>query len=69
MDSLHDSLPGFDVDAEAARIVRRLSERQAAYGQSKTYSYWRIAAAGSLTGAGICTAGILIGLAIIRALH
>jgi hypothetical protein len=69
MDSLHDSLAGIDVDAEAARILRRRSERQAGYRQSETYSYWQIAVAGSLTGAGICIAGILIGLAITRALH
>ncbi len=69
MDVLHDHPPAFDVDAEVLRILKRLEKRQERQDSWIEPSYWRLALTGSLLGVGLVAAGIIIGLALIRAFH
>jgi len=69
MDAIEHHPPVIDVDAEVARILQRLEKRQKQQDSWVEPSYWRLALTGSLLGAGLVAAGIIIGLALIRALH
>jgi hypothetical protein len=69
MDALLDNPATFDVDAAVSRILKRQRAFQDRQERRRDFSFWQIAVAGSLTGAALCGGGILVALAIVRALH
>jgi hypothetical protein len=69
MDALSERSSRLDLDAEFSRLLAARHVLQARQNEWRDHGAWRVALAGCLTGAGLIAGGIMIGLALIRALH